>query len=109
MDLPKWELGLQSYKRLKIEAKPDLPDMWPTNPRWNLLLPRLEPYFKRRHLWIWSSKPDTGKSWFLLELQKNYRAHFYNKSEKFQSFPESTQVILIDEYTHATLRSTEIN
>lgn len=79
MDLPKWQTGLEAYKRMKETEKPDIPEMWPVNPRWDLLIPRLDPPHKKRHLWIWSRMPDTGKSWFLKELAVRHRAEFMNK------------------------------
>lgn len=58
-DFVKWEQGLAAYKRRKKEDKPDCPDQLP-NP-WNLDLP-LNNGRKCRHYWIWSEKPNTGKT-----------------------------------------------
>jgi hypothetical protein len=109
IDLPKWKAGLECYKRIKGEEKPDLPETL-TNP-WGLsLLSDCGKDVKKRHYWIWSREPNRGKTrHFLKPLADNHRARFYNKKEKYQAFPRDTQAVLIDEYTHAEMYTTQLN
>ena len=46
---------------------------------------------------------------FLIPLSKQYRAEFFNKNETYQNFHHATQAVMIDEYTQATLRATQVN
>ncbi|AXH79314.1 MAG: Rep [Circular genetic element sp.] len=40
---------------------------------------------KRKHVWIWSSGPNKGKTTgFLKPLDTNYRCSWYNYNESFQ-------------------------
>lgn len=52
---------------------------------------------KRRHLWIWSPEPNTGKTTFMQGLQR-YGVHWMVYDEKFQDIQKGTQVVLMDEY-----------
>ncbi len=58
MDLPKWKAGLEVYKRLKKDEKPDLPNSIP-NP-WEKDMPVIDD--KKKHYWVWSKTPDVGKT-----------------------------------------------
>ena len=106
-DLPKWEAGYTIYKRLKGENKPDLPEFIP-NP-WGKSLPAKIPD-KKRHYWIWSKEPNRGKTTKFLEpLHRNHRARFLNKHKEFQHMPATTEAVLIDEYSFAYLKVTQLN
>lgn len=105
-NLPQWEKALQTYKRLKGSDKPDLPELLP-NP-WNLVLPS-DNETKKRHYWIWSKNPNMGKTTQFLEPISKYKAEFMDMSERFQEFPTNTQAVLIDEYTTAYLKATDLN
>ena len=105
-DYLKLEQNLAAYKRQKAEDKPDLPEMIPNT--FDLALPFM-PEEKRRHYWFWSQSPDRGKTTFLESLEQSYRAHFYTKSEKYQSFPTNTQIVLIDEFSDPFLTVTTLN
>ena len=38
---------------------------------------------KKRHHWIWSDQPNRGKTTFLLNLEEQFKAAFYNCDEKY--------------------------
>ena len=70
IDLPKWKQGLDLYRRLKGEEKPDLPDILP-NPFDLIIHSDLQQ--KKRHYWIWSKQPNRGKTTGFLEpLEENH-------------------------------------
>ena len=74
--LTKLKADLDTYKRLKSNDKPDLPATLP-NP-WEQDLP-VHTDRKCRHYWIWSNKPNLGKTTkFLTPLSQQYRARFLN-------------------------------
>ena len=101
--------NLHEYKQdlaLENDQTPDLPDNIPNN--WDLIIPYF-PEEKRRHYWFWSSQPDKGKTTFLNRVAHDYRAQFLNKEEKYQDMPANTQAVLIDEYSHAFMRTTTLN
>lgn len=80
-DVTLWEAdkvaqGLETYKRLKKEDKPDLPEFLP-NPFDLMLLSDIPA--KKRHYWVWSRQPNMGKTTKFLEpLTEQFRARFYN-------------------------------
>lgn len=65
--------------------------------------------YKKRHYWFWSTEPDRGKSTFLLRMEKEFRAYFLNKLEKYQDIPVSAQIVMIDEFSEPFLKVTELN
>lgn len=67
------------------------------------------PEEKRRHYWFWSTKPDRGKTTFLVNMEKEYRARFYAKEEKYQDFPVTTEFVMIDEFSEPFLKTTQLN
>lgn len=54
---------------------------------------------KKCHLWLYSHKPNQGKTTWADALCSKYRAEFYNYTETFQAqiFP-STEILLLDEF-----------
>lgn len=91
----------------KQRAKPNCTDFIPNT--WGLELPLLDDDEKQKHYWFWSSEPNVGKTTFLKSLDKEFRCSWYNKSELYQAIHDDTQFILIDEYSTADLRVTQIN
>ena len=83
LELPKWEQGLACYNKLKLQNNPDLPEMWPVNPRWNITIVREPVTEKLRHLYVYSNAFNLGKTWFLEHLKQNYRAHYMSSKEKY--------------------------
>lgn len=102
-EFQKLEANLAAYKRAKHQNKPDCPDHIPNT--WDLCLPKM-PEEKKRHYWFWSKAYNKGKSKFLLNMEKNYRAEFLAKEEKYQDFPADTEFILIDEFSEPFLKTT---
>lgn len=64
---------------------------------------------KQRHLWIWSSGPNKGKTTFLMQLKDKFPCYMYSFSEIYQSPTKDTQFVLMDEYTKAHLPLTQLN
>lgn len=87
----------KAYEEIKKRPSPDLPSVLPGN--WDgLELPVLPITEKRRHYWLYSSVPNKGKSTFLENLGKLYRAAYYSCSEKYQTINADSQLLLFDEY-----------
>lgn len=53
---------------------------------------------KQKHYWLWSNKPNKGKTTFLKTLRLKYKTGTYNLKEKFQSFRNNMEILLFDEY-----------
>jgi Geminivirus Rep catalytic domain. len=64
---------------------------------------------KQRHYWLYSTLPNRGKTTWLLDLTSRYRCSWYTVQENFQDIKRDTQFILIDEYSVAHLRVTQLN
>jgi hypothetical protein len=45
---------------------------------------------KRRHYWIWSVKPDKGKTTWLKSLEKKYKTSVIGYGEKYQDINADT-------------------
>lgn len=112
---------IYSYDRLKnnllmffqdtLPPKPPLPT-WIPNP-WGLLLlsGRLA---KRRHLWIWSRRPNFGKSYhFAKPLVRDYGCYLHSGGGTFvywgSDLHAGTKCIILDEYNAAGLPFHELN
>ena len=81
---------------------------------WNLTwsefaFERNDPYAKRRHVWIWSAGPDTGKTTYANHLVKTYKADFYSCSEIYQNFNSHIEILIIDEYNSPKLTFWQLN
>lgn len=53
---------------------------------------------KRRHLWLWSAEPNTGKTTFGQAMSTKYGGITWNYQEIFQEVLEGAQVAILDEY-----------
>lgn len=109
------EFPLEKYLKLKTCKEAILKDLSPSLPRCLGFIPNtLEKVLpikegKRRHFWIWSSRPDTGKTTFLKSVASSYPSHWYAYKEVFQSVHPGTQFVLLDEYSIAHLSATQLN
>lgn len=66
---------------------------------------------KKRHFWIWSSIPNTGKTRSMQAILAKHPGFFYNYEDSgFQSgvFPD-TQFVIIDEYNSPVLKIMDLN
>jgi hypothetical protein len=94
------------YQRAIRRPKPTCEDFIP-NP-WSELMPLVKA--KKRHYWIFSACPNVGKTTEFLEpLSEKFRCSWYSKSETFQAVHIDTQFVLIDEYSEAHLKVTQLN
>jgi hypothetical protein len=106
---------IHDYLRIKACKEAYIRDVAPVLPRatdflknsFGLLLPVLTG--KKRHFWLWSSGPDTGKTTFLRFLAASYPSHWYCYKESFQSISVHTQFLLMDEYSIAHLTVMQLN
>lgn len=106
-DLVKLAANVQLYKQLKTRQKPNCGDFIPNT--WDILIPHDDASVKQRHWWFWSTKPNQGKTKFLENIDRTYRASWYNKAELYQNIHADSQFILIDEYTVADIKATNLN
>lgn len=64
---------------------------------------------KRCHYWIYSHKPNMGKTTWADQISTQYRAEFYNYSEKYQAqIQTNTECIIMDEF-RGQLKVYELN
>lgn len=105
--LPKYQQAKTAYV---AQMAPKLPrcDGWIPNTLGKLLLVMPRTY-KCRHFWIWSRRPNSGKTTFLLSVESRFPSYFYNFAEGFQSIQSRTQFLLLDEYSTAYLKLTDLN
>lgn len=109
------ELPLENYLKVKACKEAFFKDTAPELPRavsflpnsWEKVLPVHSG--KQRHFWIWSSKPNTGKTTFLESISAQYSSYWYCYKEAFQDVHPKTQFILLDEYTSPHLPVTQLN
>ena len=91
---------LQDYLRIKAAKEAFIRDQTASLPRcvgfipntFNLCFPMITG--KQRHLWIWSSGANKGKTTFLLDLRQRYPCHMYAYGETFQTMHTGTQFVL---------------
>lgn len=103
--LKKLSQDIDYYKSLQLRPLPTCEGFIPNS--LGVLMPiRTD---KQRHYWIYSSKPNKGKTTFLLALDKAYRCSWYSLQENFQSIKPDSQFILLDEYSVAHLKVTQLN
>lgn len=61
-------------------------------------LPLLQRPVKQRHYWLWSDRPNKGKTTFLQTLDEKARCSFYTTLEKYQVVRQDSQFVLFDEF-----------
>lgn len=111
------EIRLQDYLRLKAAKEAFLRDITETLPRctdWipnglGLALPVKTTDYKLRHLWIWSSEANKGKTTFIRSLSQIHPCYWYSYSEAYQNPHPATQFVLLDEYSKAWLPAQQLN
>lgn len=105
------------YQRLKLDVDLIMQDLEETegclppflpNP-WAMVLPSIKKT-KRRHYWIWSSKPNAGKSFhFAKPLAQEYGAIIQTGDFTYWNVRRGTKCVILDEYNHAALRYHQLN
>jgi len=96
----------RNYQRALKRPLPTCEGFIP-NP-WGILMPLKQE--KQRHYWVFSTCPNVGKTTMFLEpLREKFRCSWYNKLENFQVISHDSQFILIDEYSTAHLKVTQLN
>jgi len=108
-------IPLEKYIKLKACKEAYFKDRAPLLPRcvgfipnsFGKLLPIGEG--KLRHYWIWSRKPNTGKTTFLKSLDQLFPSYWLSYKETFQSVHPQTQFVLLDEYSKPHLEATQLN
>lgn len=106
---------IADYLRLKACKEAYIRDLSSTLPlcvgfipnTFGLLIPLCNT--KLRHVWVWSSKPDKGKTSFLKSLAASFPCYWFAYSESFQFPSLSTQFVLMDEYSKAHLTVMQLN
>lgn len=76
----RWQAALEAYRLDKARAKPVCTGFIPNT--WGLALPIRQE--KQKHYWFWSTEPNRGKTKFLEQIDAQFRASWYNKSEVYQ-------------------------
>lgn len=106
---------LEKYIKLKACKDAFLKDSAPALPRCSGFVPnslgKLLPILadKQRHFWLWSARPNTGKTTFLKFVGTNFASHWFTYKEHFQSIHPGTQFVLLDEYSSPHLQVTQLN
>lgn len=100
--------GLNSYKKLKhVDERGDIDSELPNT--WNLRL-SFDLDNKQCHFWIYSKEPNKGKTTFLLNLKKLYRAEFWNYECNFQDqIKKTTCIIMFDELRGKLIKVSDLN
>lgn len=105
--LSRLEQDLQTLKRIQPNDKPDLPPFLP-NP-WGKVLPTTRKR-KNRHFWIYSDKPNLGKSYlFAKPLFNNFRVNIKCDGEPYWTIRGDEQAVILDEYNVALFKFTQLN
>lgn len=77
---------------------------------WDLPFTSPLPGVKLRHLWLWSSVPNVGKTTFLRQLQAAYHTTSYDVLSTWQDTLDiGAQFILIDEFTPREMSAQRLN
>jgi len=98
-ELDKLHKNLNLYWKLVKDDRETLPD-WIPNP-WNQLLSSKIPN-KRRHYWIFSRKPNLGKTFmFAKPLSEKYRCLLQSGDFTYWNISGQEECIILDEYNHA--------
>lgn len=103
----KLKLDLMLLKADLASRKEDLPT-WIPNP-WGKVLPsRLKS--KRRHYWIYSDKPNLGKTFhFAKPLAEQYRAVICTGDLTYWNVEKDTQLLILDDFNAASLKFHQFN
>nr|QKI29016.1 Rep [Kummerowia striata CRESS virus] len=102
----KLKFDLDNYFQATKQEKEDLPDYLP-NP-WGLQL-AAKIQTKKRHYWIYSRRPDVGKTFkFAKPLSSKYKACIATNFT-YWSIPFDTELLILDEYNSAGLKWNELN
>ena len=108
---------LKGYRNLKTDlmlyqedcepAKPDLPQYLP-NP-WSLMLETWKAS-KRRHYWLWSSKPNLGKTTkFAVPLCSQYRGEIHTGDFTYFDVDRRHQFLIFDDYNTGKIKWDALN
>ena len=98
--------NLDLYRTDVSRDKPKCLEYIP-NP-WDIAMPIIEG--KQKHYWVWSDKPNLGKTTkFLQPIATQFNCTWYNYEEKFQDVYSDSQFLLMDEYSSAHLKVTQLN
>lgn len=76
---------------------------------WGKLLLNFQELHKRRHFWIFSSGPNSGKTTFALELTQKYGGCINSNREPYWNIGPQCRFVIIDEYNSARFRYDELN
>lgn len=105
LDAPKLVAASQCIASLQDPVLPQCEGFIPN--RFGLLMPLCSE--KKRHYWLWSEKPNKGKTMFLKSVQSSFPSFWYNVSEKYQTPHPRAQFVLLDEYSVGHLTVTQLN
>lgn len=96
---------VKAYEEAKIQycALPTfLPNQWGF-----LITPNSKE--KQRHLWIWSSSPNRGKTTWARDLESKYGAYIKSSDFTYWNVTGKEPIIILDDYNGAGLRYYSIN
>lgn len=103
----KLECDILCFKEREQPCLPPLPWFLP-NP-WGLVLPSFR-NAKQRHYWIFSRKPNLGKTYhFAQPLCREYRAVIATGDLTYWNVSVNTQCLILDDYNRAKLRYDDLN
>lgn len=103
----KLKQDLQEYFADELDKRGELPLFLP-NPWGKILSTNISG--KRRHFWIFSRKPNVGKTFlFAKPLEKSYRCYIQCGNYQYWGINGQEQLVILDEYNTAGLRYSEIN
>lgn len=96
-----WVKAYETLQALEAQeqmaAKEELPDELPNT--WGIRL-QINTDKKQCHFWIYSTKPNFGKTTFMLDMLARYRASQYNTGELYQNqISKDTELVIFDEFT----------
>lgn len=83
------------FKSMQPDLREQLPS--PLENPWGLKF-IFDSDYKKRHAWVYSSKPNYGKTTFAKSLNEKYFCYMWNYEEKFQNPGEETELIIMDEF-----------
>lgn len=107
MDCQKLVNSLNCFKRIKNDTRSPLPSFIP-NP-WNLLLSSVISG-KKRHFWLYSDKPNLGKTYhFAKPLTQSYTGHLQSGEAPYWNIKGCETFIIWDEYNIAYEKYTTLN
>lgn len=95
-----------TFTRDRGDERPCLPQFLP-NP-WGLVLPT-KILSKRRHYWIYSEKPNLGKTYHFARPLTEYRVAHMSGHQLYFDLSGNEQLLIFDEYNFATFKYHELN